>query len=93
MARLVDACENVFLRLGALSRLAVILNLTYMAIDFAQHAYCGEFHLETRYLGPKKWRWEVLRRKQKPGLNGIVGTLDEAKAAAIAGAGACPDQV
>jgi hypothetical protein len=64
-----------------------------MPIDFAQHAYCGEFHLETRYLGPKKWHWQVLRRKQKPGVSGITETLDEAKAAAIAVAGVRADEV
>jgi hypothetical protein len=64
-----------------------------MPIDFAQHAYCGEFHLETRYLGPKKWQWEVLKRKQKPGLSGVVGTLEAAKEAAIAAAGVSASQV
>jgi hypothetical protein len=63
-----------------------------MPIEFAQHAYCGEFHLETRYLGPQKWRWEVLKRKQKPGGSGTVATLDAAKEAAVAAAGVSADQ-
>ena len=62
-----------------------------MPIEFAQHAYYGEFHLETRYMGPMKWRWEVLSRKQKPGVSGIVGTLEAAKVAAIAAAGVQTD--
>jgi hypothetical protein len=55
----------------------------------AQHAQVGDLHLETVYIAPGHWEWQVIRIG--PGnrelANGTAETLEEAKQACMTAAG------
>ena len=66
-----------------------------MAKVFAQHAEAGKYHLETRYIEPRRWEWFVLdaRQTSKTVFSGDAETLEAAMRNAAANAGLYPETV
>jgi len=58
-----------------------------MAKIFAQHAFAGDLHLETRYIKPHQWEWAVLLKGRQRVADGASETLEGAKDAAVKAAG------
>jgi len=65
-----------------------------MAKVHAQHAFAGNYHLETRYAAPK-WEWSILdaTRPGKPLFSGESATLQNAMTEAAMRVGLYPQLV